>query len=764
MLAAMALTGLAACSDESEIVAPDQPEVPAELTLTLALPDYYNVGMGSRAESPLQSISVICFDKDNAWLSTQTGTVNDAANGKVTVPLNKKTVTIELVANYNVPATATNMTQEYVSDINANIYWGRAKLATLINSGNKLEMTRNRAKVSVTNSASNFTPTRYRVYGTATMGSVAPVEATEMPNVKEGDPCDKVSALTNIDNEVYLFETAKETGDNPDCRIVIEGTYNTKTYYYPIAFRTRSGSGSSDKPNGYTYTPIDILRNHHYKVNITEVRGAGWNSEAEAKAAKPDNRLTVEIVDDDMAIDDVIADSDNLLGVCNDITVGADITDVPLRIVSTYTTVSLKSETAGTADDWCTVGDKAVSSSKDPASDNLYIFQTSATLTANPKADTRQVTVTVTAGNLTRNIVITQLGRDFMRDPTRPVKILFNGSVFNNDYFTWMDNNLKGVDVNSFYQSGTCRNDGLIFPALQTGVNSNISYRIKALSDDRGYSLTSGDTGSFSVSKNDCGDSYYYTVTANTNNELAVATLTITNGQGIQIPYKLYKTGFIHEMKSSYDSYQPEGHAVETGYYYYEVVKLGSYWTLDRNIGATSNRPYITTNTVLKSTGATACGGYFKIATTKSSSQSSVNTIDLGLGNFRIPTRSELESMDVHTEDVSGYFQLNEACNVACATTADSKIGSRIFYPHAGYYDAEMLRYETHVNMWTKTLVSGNQGFSTSSPEFGYWYLYLDVYTTKTSFSNMRIANGASGSVPDEYSVWKYMSIRPVLQ
>lgn len=70
-------------------------------------------------------------------------------------------------------------------------------------------------------------------------------------------------------------------------------------------------------------------------------------------------------------------------------------------------------------------------------------------------------------------------------------------------------------------------------------------------------------------------------------------------------------------------------------------------------------------------------------------------------------------------------------------------------------------KYETHANIWTSTLLSGNQGFDPAlSPEFGYWYLYLNVYGRSTNFSQMRFANGSGGMAPTDDSVYKFMPIR----
>lgn len=69
-----------------------------------------------------------------------------------------------------------------------------------------------------------------------------------------------------------------------------------------------------------------------------------------------------------------------------------------------------------------------------------------------------------------------------------------------------------------------------------------------------------------------------------------------------------------------------------------------------------------------------------------------------------------------------------------------------IYLPYGGYLEGESHKYPMHVVFWTKTLVSGTQGFSGGSPEYGYWYNYFDVYNDKKGFSNVRFVSGSNGN------------------
>lgn len=74
-----------------------------------------------------------------------------------------------------------------------------------------------------------------------------------------------------------------------------------------------------------------------------------------------------------------------------------------------------------------------------------------------------------------------------------------------------------------------------------------------------------------------------------------------------------------------------------------------------------------------------------------------------------------------------------------------------IYLPYGGYLEGESHKYPMHVVFWTKTLVSGTQGFSGKSPEYGYWYNYFDIYNSKKGISNVRFVSGSNGNNTGRY-------------
>lgn len=60
------------------------------------------------------------------------------------------------------------------------------------------------------------------------------------------------------------------------------------------------------------------------------------------------------------------------------------------------------------------------------------------------------------------------------------------------------------------------------------------------------------------------------------------------------------------------------------------------------------------------------------------------------------------------------YTLSGEAYNSVEITTDNSELPV-IYLPATGYVEGEAFRNVTHVSLWTRTLLSGNQGFDTHS-------------------------------------------------
>ena len=745
------------CASDAPLLDDTGSDAPEQLTLSLTVADAEVVSLDTRAADPaVSSVTVYCYDgleTSGNFLekSTVTSGFNPSGNQiRVTVPLHKKTRSIHLVVNTT--ADGNNPAQIVTTDASAGVMWGRANISDVVGETATVTLLRQAAKVSVSSTASGFTLSQFAVSGTADRGYVAPAGFSltpSSPSVPSAAVYSGCTALTDKSGEIFVFETAKEKTP----KVIVKGTYNGTEGYYPIAFRTRSGSGYSETPGSYTYTPLDIVRNHIYKVEITAVRAEGWPTLAEAAKAQPDNRLTCEITDTAPEVTDIVADRDYILGVSSEVTADYNA-DAVITIVTSWPgdgSGTFYTVTPGAS--WITgvkgtPASTTVNGMTDGTNASGRKYTVTIGLQTNDKStQDREGTITVRSGNLTRTVTIRQLGCDYKRQSTRKVTVTGIPGLTCTDWYTFVDNTLQGVLPEENY-GNVARNEGLHFPAVPA---YTAVYQVPKLSGDKATSISSGFTYTDK-------SSYFEIKLSSTAAGVATGSFKLTTSNGTVIEYPLYKTGYIHQLTAAMADFQQEEN-VKSGWYYYGLVKKGTLYVMDRNLGASSNLPYITTYAPFKkNTGAV--GGYFKIATAKSSSVSSPNTIlsKLSVSSFKIPTSDQVSAWGIAAANASGTT--GESAMVA---TFSGDNGTKVFIPHAGYYEATSLKYETHANIWTSTLLSGNQGFDpTLSPEFGYWYLYLNVYGRIVNFSQMRFANGSGGAVPTDDSVFKYMPLRLV--
>lgn len=796
---------LAGCSDDAEPVdvsalTPADGAGVEELTLTLTIPQYEVTELGSRAAANptevINSLSVFCYSSSGAWLETTKAEGPwTIINGKATIKasINKKTAKVEVVTNYEAtsadkdPSTVFIGT-EYLNNPAQPVMWGKADISAIAGAtmGNaQVNLLRNYAKVTVQKASNfvgkDFTIESFGVTNTASTGSLAPANKLINPvsaTTKAGETYTYNSGSVNASEAVYVYETPKDES-NADGTLKSGGRIIIKINgsYYCVAIRQRTPANStepSEIPGNYTkYTSLPILRNHHYKVNVIEVREDGWSTFEEAMNAAPDNRLTVLITDETPAVTNVAATRDYMLGVSDAMEIVADASNPVITVVSSYPgtpQISVVSDQS-----WLTVPATLTPSGTETATSGINAtanrYEIKLTAAANQLADARPATITVTSGLLTLTIEVSQAGRDYRRDSNRKVQMLIteygsgNSAVTENDYFTWLDNTLQGVLPEQ--NRNQVINQGLHFPAVPS---YKVTYRIPRLSTSESATVTSG----FSRGTVTASGVTYWTVTLSNPNAVNLSStdglLTITNAQGVQIKYPLYRRGVFHKIETAAaTAFEPafsaeDASKLKSGWFYYGVAPVGSSYVLDRNLGASNNADYSPTSSTFVGN-VDSRGGYFKVATSKSRSQAEVattvsNVNALNFKQFRLPLDSELETwgIGVAKRKINGEDNFQYYLPTSSAYFSEG----RIYIPAAGYYEGPTQRYETHANIWTQTLLAGNQGFSPTSPDFGYWFIYFNGYNGQSTFSNMRFANGASGMAPTASSVYKYMPMRLV--
>ncbi len=237
---------------------------------------------------------------------------------------------------------------KWIADNSATGYtgipmWGELGNVTItegseITDADGLALTRMVARVDVKVSgtaASNFVIKSVDLYNYNTAGTLVPASSgwnaaagkATAPNVPASStltlgPVNYKNAEIDATNnrcqqEIYMFEAENHTyaghaaakaNDDRTC-LVVGGIYGSDTNpsYYRVDFST--GSGVSE-------TFLDVLRNHHYAVDITEVAGSGYDTSIDAFRGSV--RLTAKVTAWDLAAQNVIGDGQYYLNVSRD--------------------------------------------------------------------------------------------------------------------------------------------------------------------------------------------------------------------------------------------------------------------------------------------------------------------------------------------------------------------------------------------------------------------------------------------------------------
>ncbi len=752
MLLAMAL---AACSDVTEVGGGDTPDVsPDGVVLTLKLPNFTKNSVATRAESQqVNKVCVLCYDSDDKYLGMSNITssdINPKDDGtyEVKVMVKEGAATLHVVANADITESDAKDAEGKINlynavrsdniDINAPVCWGSIKVADLLSGNLSLSLLRQFAKVSVTKDASltNFEITGFRLFNTASSGTIASksINDVALPSVD----C-SASTAGYVSGEQPFYETPADKA-----YMIIRAKYDGGAEtYYKVAFKNKTSDGNLES--------IALLRNHHYQVKVTAVNHAGWSTPEEADANPPENRLSVVVVDDNPRIVDMIACKDYELGVCGERQALGNDDKVTVTFVTTKPDFkySVKSNT-----EWITVSPTAtvveLPSSGHSSSGRLYTIEL--TLTENYDSKPHTGSVTITSGDLSRDVKITQLGYDFRHDDKRKVKIrsISGETITEDNYFTWMDSSLKGITPEN--NQGRKRNDGLHFFVGKNPVYyliPHIDGDVPECKDSRVKIEQITDNGN-----------EYYKVTLADNSDANYSmwinqeAFTITNGIK-KITYPIYHVGLFSHLSADYQL----GDNRLSGWYYYEMVDVvaggKTYHMLDRNLGATTNAYYNPGATVLGGNRG-AIGGYFKISVADNSDDAKKknDVVEaLAIGNFQVCDNACLTNLidnNVLTIEAK-TTATGEVYNCLGMKTENNSQIPEIFIPMSGYYEGATYKDEYHANLWTSSRLSDYQGFSASSPEYGFWYLYLDAFSKTLNMSNYRFVSGSSGGNTGRY-------------
>lgn len=775
------LLSLVSCKDTMEAIGLGGDEIPAEgLVLNLQLTNFTKQQIGTRAggSETVKSLWAVFYGDNNEYLdkadcfSTLSPPQSDGSyKVKITnVPAGTKNV--HLVAN------ASDMTVSEAQDLqsltaakerdpqlDAPICWGEISIDKLLETNPSVTMLRQCAKISleIDNSIqSNFTNAGLYVYNMATKAAIAPANYN---TEQKTDDLAESTALRTEDNPLgggTATTVAVNETSAGKAMVIIKANYKKseeKDYregYYKVALY------KNDKKAQYA-----LLRNHHYTIKVTKVNDYGFSTLDEAKKSQPENRLEVEVRDDNPEITRMIACKDYELGVSDDQEINANTTEATVTIVTTLpkaTSSDGKLYGVKKNNSWITACQQETENDilETSTSSKGKKYTLKLTLEKNNQSENpRPGIITVTSGDLSLDITIKQAGFDFRKeDPDRTVTMQYNNSTVADNYFKWLDEDVQGITPKDM--QGAVRNDGLHF-CVGT---ANITYLIPYLDGDKRINNDSRikvekDNGNWKVSLTN----------TTANEDLWKSSFTIINKAGIKITYPVYHTGIFHKIDDTdYQLTENGDNTKVKGWFYYGVVKVQgkkadetttTYYMLDRNLGA-SNNGYYAPDVVVLEKNKKAIGGYFCISEKQSTSDANQDLSSaLAPEGYTIPTDAVFEELvnAGNLEVVPQSTSLGETYNCVRIKTVDSEL-PYIYLPMGGFLEGESHKNPIHVNLWTKTLLAGTQGFSDKSPEYGFWYRYFDVYNKRIGLSNMRFVSGSNGMNNGRY---KGMPIRLIL-
>lgn len=753
---------LVSCKDAMETIGLGGDEIPAEgVTLNIELPNFSEKKINTRAGAAesISNVTAVFYGESNTYKGMANVNIeskdDETYQAKISnIPSGTKMV--HLVTNVsNLEKAEASDLQNITTatsraiDTNSPVCWGSVSLNTLLDGTATVSLLRQYAKVTlkVDATVTDF-PEKDAgliINHAAAKSAIAPAGYTE--------PTDALAETTEFSStdfgdgtnrEVVVTETSAGVA-NVIIKAKYKGKEGYKEGYYKVGLYK-----NADKTSQYA-----LLRNHNYTITVTKVNDYGFSTKEEAIKAQPENRIEAQIVDDNPVITKMIACKDYELGVSDKVYVDAEATSANVTVVTTLkeaTSSDGSFYTVTPEDSWIHSNPTAVETNTNDGTNHStqgkkYVL--TFTLDKNDaQEESRTGTITVKSGDLMLTAQIIQKGYDFKRDNHRPVTLLDGSNELTNDYFTWLDQ-VQGITPEEMYDGDVAvvRNEGLHF----SPVNNTYSYLIKKLDGD---SFENSDTR-FTVEDN--GSGYWKVTLKNSNdNSLWKSSFNIKNTARVKITYDVYHTGIFHKISNTDNQMAEDGEASKLvkGWFYYEVVKVKGnsgkiYLMLDRNLGASNNGPYIRETKALEGN-EKAIGGYFYIATGKTNNLSST----LSPSGYEIPEMKVFEDLinvsNPTIQVVPETTPSGETYSRAEIKTVDSQL-SRIYLPYGGYLENEVLRNPIHVDLWTQTPLSGTQGFASTSPDYGFWYKYFDIYNKSLNFSNVRFVSGSDGKNTGRY-------------
>jgi len=220
--------------------------------------------------------------------------------------------------------------------------------------------------------------------------------------------------------------------------------------------------------------------------------------------------------------------------------------------------------------------------------------------------------------------------------------------------------------------------------------------------------------------------------------------------------FPIYRTGmFIYENGSNQVMSYNDGNYFKTGTFYYGVVKVGSTYWFDRNLGASSNGFYSIATSSHTGQDINSMGGYYKIRDVSNTSSISKNVLPVCPDGYTVATQEQFsESLAIKEalmSDGESYW-----LSGLSGDPSASNIEFTAYIPMVGYMQSDEVKGNGGY-YWTKTTAYESVDFDSLDLEKKFWQRRLNILTANPQFLSDRVMTGSNGSNSGYY---KGMSIR----
>lgn len=814
------LLTMAACSVE-EIEQPSGLNPDGELSVTLAVPEMETVDTRATDENTVSQVTMAVLSRNNnEFVVSQIepftiGSENSLGNNQYKLKCqiknslrSKSDLKFYFIAN--APSIARNAivlgkTESELKDLKLSsqtndgkmVMSGTCSLNTIV-SGNSIELYRNLAKVSVTNAVkegSEYKPgnTAYPfcVYGSASESRLVQGAISEESYLL---PASENNADTFSPLAEAFYHPTRNLGRSEKARpfMIIKAPFNGTDYYYRVEFEKYDESTKK-------FTTLNLESNHHYQVMVTEVKGKGYATPAEAALYPSTQHLIMTIINDYSPRSyNMITDGLRELGVSHSLSHNGEPTSattveyiyVKLYSPDTSDYSSFKATNVTSEQAWLTFGTPQEQSGTDDLGTNdgfadasfrgrVFRVPVNFLKTKDPGLVTGKIVVTWKG--LTREIPVTWTRQFDASELCNVQMTMLDGSNSQkytaSDYWAFLKNTCKGIDTYS--NNDSIRNEGLHFPMNYGGTTSSTRWKYeyvveyKNLNNGQAYDwkievlnfrgLTIKDANSNAIVSNGSTSgtvklkiTYDPSVTDISGNpdsywNYQVGTLRFrvaAQGQQKWADYDidLYHTGFfdnIYKFRNSEISRRLDKTETDE-FLYYEVRKgpeyetsgrTAHYWMLDRNLGATSARYYIEKEGGDAYYGDANAAGGYYSVAAYNKGGDPKIYTNLCPPGYEIPRTEAWNSL----RDANGFSTAQSGTYfLAQFRNEDNQY---IYFPRARYYYKGAKLGESRAGYyWT-----GSGALGLEKEERGNWQRYLKFTGAVTSYDNGEV-NGYRGS------------------